>query len=104
MLALACQLVADPDVILIDELSHGLAPIIVESILTTLSQIVAETGVGILLVEQSLDHALAVADRAYLLSNGELLASGTAAEIRSGGDVIEAAYLGSLSEPRSNPA
>ncbi len=96
MLALACQLIADPSVILIDELSHGLAPVIVESILATLRRIVAETGVGILLVEQTLHHALAVADRAYLLSSGELLASGTAAELRGAGDVIEAAYLGSL--------
>lgn len=96
MLALACQLIADPKVMLVDELSHGLAPIIVETILGALRSIVAGTGIGILLVEQSLTHALAVADRVYVLSSGELLFAGTADEARAAGDVIEASYLGTL--------
>lgn len=98
MLALGCQLIADPKVMLIDELSHGLAPILVERILAALRRIVAGTGIGIMLVEQSLSHALAVADRAYLLSSGQLMFAGTAAEARAAGDVIEASYLGTLSE------
>lgn len=93
-LALACQLVADPRVMLIDELSHGLAPLIVAALMPILRRIVADTGVGILLVEQSLDHALSVADRAYLLSSGELMMSGTVDEVRAAGDVIEASYFG----------
>lgn len=94
MLAVACQLVADPRVLLVDELSHGLAPLVVESILAALDRVVADTGIGVLLVEQSLEHALTVADRAYLLSSGRLVASGSATELRASGDVIEAAYLG----------
>lgn len=97
MLALACQLITEPGVMLIDELSHGLGPVIVEQLLDTLRAIVHTTAVGVLLVEQSLGHALDVADRAYLLSSGELILSGTADEVRAAGDVIELAYLGARS-------
>lgn len=94
MLALACSLIADPKVLLIDELSRGLAPTIVQRLLPTIRAAADEFGLGVLLVEQHVAGALHVADRAYVLSQGHLMISGTVAELRGKSDLIEASYLG----------
>ncbi|TMM43810.1 MAG: ABC transporter ATP-binding protein [Actinobacteria bacterium] len=92
MCAIARALMGRPDFLLIDELSLGLAPVIVEEIMARLGQVAAE-GTGILLVEQDAGHALEVAQRAYVLENGRITVTGKAAELAAD-PRVRAAYLG----------
>jgi branched-chain amino acid transport system ATP-binding protein len=92
MLAIGRALMAQPRLLLLDEPSMGLAPILVDRILATIETLKRE-GLTILLVEQNARAALAIADRAYVLETGMITMSGTAAEIRFDKRVREA-YLG----------
>ena len=94
MLALARAVLGRPKLLLVDELSLGLAPIIVEQLLPVLRSIASETGAGILVVEQHVPLVLAIADRAYLLRQGRVTFAGTAAELSARPDLVEAGYLG----------
>ncbi|MFN8017571.1 MAG: ABC transporter ATP-binding protein [Acidimicrobiales bacterium] len=94
MLALARAVVGRPRLLLVDEMSLGLAPIIVESLLPVLRSIAQETDAGVLLVEQHVALVLEVADRAYLMRQGHVAFSGTAAEMAEQRAEIEAGYLG----------
>ena len=94
MLALARAVIGRPRLLLVDEMSLGLAPIIVEQLLPVLRTIATDTGTGILVVEQHVPLVLAVADRASLLRQGRVTFAGTAQELQSRPDLVEAGYLG----------
>ena len=93
MLSLARALGREPKVLLADELSLGLAPIIVTNLLKAVRDAATERGVGVLLVEQHVRQALAIADRAYVMERGRVVLSGTSAEVLAQIDRLEAAYL-----------
>jgi branched-chain amino acid transport system ATP-binding protein len=92
MCAIARAMMSRPEYLLIDELSLGLAPRVVDEILARLSDIVAG-GTGVLLVEQDAGAALEVAERAYVLENGRIVLSGSASDLAHDARVREA-YLG----------
>ena len=92
MLAIARGLMLNPDIIMLDEPSLGLAPIIVEEIFELLAKLKAG-GKTILLIEQNASMALSIADRGYVLATGEVIMEGTGKELLSDPQVIKA-YLG----------
>jgi branched-chain amino acid transport system ATP-binding protein len=94
MLTLARALAAQPTVLLADELSLGLAPLICVRLLAAL-RAAADRGAGVLLVEQRARDALGVADRAYVISNGQVAVSGSASELAGRIEEIESTYLAS---------
>lgn len=94
MLAMARAVSRRPSLLLIDEMSLGLAPIIVGNLLGLLQRIAVEEGTAVLLVEQHVDLALEHADRAYVLSHGELIAEGDAQELTKNRALLESSYLG----------
>jgi branched-chain amino acid transport system ATP-binding protein len=93
MLAIGRALVAQPQLILLDEPSLGLSPKLVEDIFTIIARINAERGVSMLLVEQNATVALAVAHRGYIMENGKIVIDGSAERLASDQDVREF-YLG----------
>ena len=98
MLVLARALAARPRMLLVDELSLGLAPLIVQRLLTVLRQ-TADDGTGVLLVEQHTQQVLAVADRGYVLRRGTVQLEGSGTELRSRAAEIERSYLGGPGPP-----
>ena len=92
MLVLAQALVSRPKVMVVDELSLGLAPIVVKGLVPTL-QGVAAAGVGILLIEQFAHVALGLARKAYVMEGGRIRYDGTAEELKRRPDVLHSAYL-----------
>jgi branched-chain amino acid transport system ATP-binding protein len=99
MLAVARALVQNPRVLLLDEMSTGLAPIIVENLLPVVRRIADETHAVVVLVEQHVPLALEVADDAMVLVHGDVLLSGTAKSLAADPSALEAAYMGAKSEP-----
>jgi len=103
MLAIGRALMGSPQLLLLDEPSLGLAPIVVDELLGRMRALAAE-GVGVLLSEQSVARALGVASRVYALAQGRIVAQGTVAELRRS-PVLERAFLGAdiaVSSPSPN--
>ena len=93
MLAIARALMSRPSLLLLDEPSLGLAPLVTRDVFDSIQSIVAELGTAVLVVEQNANLALGIADRGYVLETGTIVSSGTAAEL-SADDSIRRAYLG----------
>ena len=94
MLVIGRALLSEPRVVLIDELSLGLAPKMVLTLLETIQRFNAEQGTACLLVEQAATAALKIATSAYLLQRGNVVYHGPAARLRDDVDVLHSAYLG----------
>jgi branched-chain amino acid transport system ATP-binding protein len=92
MVVLAQALVSAPKVMVIDELSLGLAPVVVARLIPTLRAI-AERGIGVLLIEQFATVALGLANRAYIMNGGRIEYEGDAAELRERPELLHSAYL-----------
>ena len=96
MLAMARALIQEPKVLLIDEMSMGLAPLVVESLFETVQRIANDHGCAVLLVEQHVNLALASPTRASVLNRGSIVLRGPAPELLADEPRLQAAYLGSL--------
>jgi len=93
MLTLARAVARDPKLLLVDELSLGLAPLVVKRLLQTVRRAASEHSTGILMVEQHVPQALNIADRVYVIQRGRIVMSGTSEEVRGRIDEVEATYL-----------
>jgi branched-chain amino acid transport system ATP-binding protein len=98
MLALARALIWKPRLLMVDEMSQGLAPAIVDRLFEIVGAF-RDNGTALLLVEQFVTRALAVADRAYVVEKGEIGYSGTAAALAADEEFVRSSYLGDTSEP-----
>ncbi len=94
MLALARAAGSRPRLLLLDEMSLGLAPVIVERLLPIVRDVAVATGSGVLLVEQHVELALEVADRAYVVAHGDLVLADSAATLLKDKSILEASYMG----------
>jgi branched-chain amino acid transport system ATP-binding protein len=106
MLLIARALMSQPKLLLIDELSLGLAPLLVQNLLKTMRQLYESTGIAIVLVEQNVRAALELADRGYVIEGGRIVAEGEAKELLGRKDIKDA-YFGVAPEswaPRTKKA
>jgi branched-chain amino acid transport system ATP-binding protein len=103
MVVLAQALVSQPRFILIDELSLGLAPVVVNRLIPVI-RTVAKSGTGVLLIEQFVTVALGLATNAYVMEGGVIRYSGTASELRDNPDLLQSAYLLRGAAPGAAPA
>ena len=94
MLAVGRALARHPRLLLLDELSLGLAPVIVENLLPIVRDVARQSGCAVLLVEQHVQLALEIADRGYVLSHGEIVVHNRAEELRHDRQLLVASYLG----------
>jgi branched-chain amino acid transport system ATP-binding protein len=99
MLAIGRALMQDPKVLLVDELSMGLAPVIVEKLLPVIRKVADDTGAAVVLVEQHVMLALEIADTAIVLAHGDVALQGEAKALAADESLIERAYLGSADAP-----
>jgi len=99
MLAVGRALARKPRLLLLDELSLGLAPVIVESLLPVVREYAQQSGCGVLLVEQHVQLALEVADRGYVLSHGEIVLRERVEALRADRQLLIASYLGEQQVP-----
>jgi branched-chain amino acid transport system ATP-binding protein len=98
MLAIARALIQQPRILLIDEMSTGLAPVIIEQLLPTVRRIAEDTGMAVILVEQHSRLALEIADQALVLVHGQVSLRGPAADLSADSQALETAYLGATTD------
>jgi branched-chain amino acid transport system ATP-binding protein len=94
MLAIGRAITMRPKALMVDEMSLGLAPVIVKKLLPVMRRIADDFGCAILLVEQHVDLALQIVDRAYIFNHGAMVQQGPASELSQQRDLLEASYLG----------
>jgi branched-chain amino acid transport system ATP-binding protein len=94
MLAVGRALVGEPKLLIVDEMSLGLAPVVVERLLPVLKDIASQLGTAVLVVEQHVALAMDVASRAYVLAHGRVVLQGDTDQLRSSQELIEASYFG----------
>ena len=94
MLALARALASEPKVLLVDEMSLGLAPVIVQRLLPILRTVADDLGLAVIIVEQHIHMALSVADRAVVLTHGDVVLTGSAKDLAARRDLLASQYLG----------
>jgi branched-chain amino acid transport system ATP-binding protein len=94
MLAIARALVGRPRLLLVDEMSLGLAPKVVDQLATVLRRVADDLGIGMLVVEQHVPVALSIADTALVLVHGEVVARGPAGDLAQRPELLQASYLG----------
>lgn len=104
MLAIAAALARQPRLLLIDELSLGLAPVAVERLLPVIRDYATQTGAGVVLVEQHVHLALSVCDRGCVLSHGDMAMVGDGDELRAKRSLLVASYLGETQAETPAPA
>jgi branched-chain amino acid transport system ATP-binding protein len=92
MVVLAQALVSEPKYVIIDELSLGLAPVVVQRLIPTIKT-VTDAGIGVLLIEQFAPVALGMSNRAYVMEGGRIQYSGTARELQDKPELLHSAYL-----------
>jgi ABC-type branched-subunit amino acid transport system ATPase component len=102
MVALAKSMLLEPEVLLIDELSLGLSPIAAQEVLAKLERL-RDEGLTIVIVEQSVNVALSIADRAVFMEKGQVRFDGPAAELLERGDLLRAVFLGGDHAPDPTP-
>jgi branched-chain amino acid transport system ATP-binding protein len=103
MVVLAQAMVSHPRFVIIDELSLGLAPVVVNRLVPTIRSF-AESGIGVLLIEQFATVALGLAKRAYVMEGGRIRFSGLASELREKPELLQSAYLLRTHSPRNGAA
>jgi branched-chain amino acid transport system ATP-binding protein len=103
MLAMARALIQQPKVLLIDEMSMGLAPLVVEDLFAAVRTIAVDHGCAVVLVEQHVNLCLAVADQAAVLNHGRIVLSSDAAGLQAEPERIEQAYFGAVAVAGSMP-
>ena len=103
MLAVAMAFIARPRVLLIDELSLGLAPVVVGQLLPVVQRLAAD-GVAVVLVEQSVNVALTIADRAYFMERGMIRFSGATADLLERPDLLRSVFLSGAVEATTSPS
>jgi branched-chain amino acid transport system ATP-binding protein len=101
MLAVGRALAREPKLLLLDELSLGLAPVIVERLLPVVREYAQESGCAVLLVEQHVHLALQIADRGYVLSHGQIVLENKAEALRADRQLLVTSYLGEQAEAAS---
>jgi branched-chain amino acid transport system ATP-binding protein len=104
MLALARAMARGPRLLMIDELSLGLAPIIVERLMPRVREYADVTGAGVLLVEQQVNAALRIADRGYVMARGRVRMAAGAQQLIADHELIVASYLGEATDDDEDPA
>lgn len=99
MLAIGRALARDPKLLVVDELSLGLAPLIAGRLLSAVRQAASERGIGVLFVEQHVPRALSIADRVYVMQRGKIALEGTAKEVAADLGRLQDIYLGQRHVP-----